>query len=47
MKEAAAILANAGVGLIDLKFGVLVPMLPVQSQDIERALLERIVEVEG
>ncbi|MHC4539129.1 MAG: hypothetical protein ACYS74_05030 [Planctomycetota bacterium] len=39
VKEAATILANAGVSLIDLRSGVLVPMLPVQSRDVGSKLL--------
>lgn len=38
-KEAATILANAGVSLIDLRSGALVPMLPVQSRAVANKLL--------
>ena len=46
MKEAATVLAKAGVSLIDLKSGALVPMLPVQSRDVGKKLLERFTENE-
>ena len=39
IKEAATHLANAGVGLIDIKSGALVPILPVQSQEVGKKLL--------
>ena len=40
VSEAAIILANAGVALVDLPSGKLVPMLPVQNADVAQKLLE-------
>lgn len=45
--EASNVLAEAGVSLIDLPSGALVPMLPVQGQDIGRKLLDQFGEMEG
>lgn len=44
VEEAATVLANAGVGLIDIKSGALVPMLPVQSQEVGKKLLESFID---
>jgi hypothetical protein len=46
VKEAATVLAKAGVSLIDLKSGALVPMLPIQSRDVGKKLLEHFTENE-
>jgi len=40
INEAATILANAGVALVDLPSGKLVPMLPVQNADVAQKILE-------
>ena len=44
VSEAATILANAGVALVDLPSGKLVPMLPVQNTSVAQKLLELIRE---
>lgn len=41
MKEAAPLLAKAGIDLIDLPSGALVPVLPVQGKDIAKCLFEK------
>ena len=42
LSEAATLLANAGVALVDLPSGRLVPMLPVQNAGVAQKLLELI-----
>ena len=44
VSEAATILANAGVALVDLPSGKLVPMLPVQNGCVAQNLLDLISE---
>ena len=44
VSEAATILANAGVALVDLPSGKLVPMLPVQNAGVGQKLLQLINE---
>ncbi len=39
VREAAVVLANAGIKLVDLPSGKLVPMLPVQNRDVAKKLL--------
>lgn len=39
IKNAVTILAKAGIGMIDLKPKVIVPILPVQNQDVCKKLL--------
>lgn len=46
ISEASTVLAKAGVSLIDLKSGALVPMLPVQSKEVGMKLLEHFTENE-
>jgi len=40
ISEAAILLANAGIKLVDLPSGKLVPMLPVQNADVAQKILE-------
>ena len=44
VSEASIILANAGVALVDLPSGKLVPMLPVQNAVVAQKLMELIRE---
>jgi len=44
VRDAATILAKAGVSLVDLPSGKLVPMLPVQNAGVAQKLLELIME---
>jgi len=39
VSEATSVLATAGVKLIDLKFGMLAPVFPVQREDVTKQLL--------
>jgi hypothetical protein len=39
VREAALVLASAGVTLVDIPSGKLVPMLPVQNRDVAKKLL--------
>ena len=40
VSEAASVLSSAGVNLINLKRGILVPISPVQGEDVTKQLLK-------
>lgn len=40
VREAATVLAKAGIDLINMPSGALVPLLPVQNRDVAKKLLE-------